>query len=205
MTLETIRYATPDDAPAIQAIYAPYVENTTISFELEPPDVDEMRQRITKTLVTHPWLVYVSPSGELCGYAYATKNRDRLAYQWSVDVSVYVASSGHRQGIGRALYTALFDILRVQGFYNAFAGIALPNDASIGVHRAFGFQPAGVLPMVGYKLGQWRDVSWYSLTLQPYADDPVPPRLTVEIEGTPEVTAALQRGLDLIVSRRTRA
>jgi L-amino acid N-acyltransferase YncA len=203
--METLRYATPDDAPAIQAIYAPYVENTTISFELEPPDVDEVRQRISRTLVTHPWLVYVNPSGELVGYAYATKNRDRLAYQWSVDVSVYIAPSGHRQGIGRGLYTALFDLLRLQGFYNAFAGIALPNDASIGVHRTFGFQPAGVLPMVGYKLGRWTDVSWHSLTLQPYADHPIPPRPTADIQSTPEAAAALQHGLDVIVERRTKA
>jgi L-amino acid N-acyltransferase YncA len=200
--METIRYATPEDAPSIQAIYAPYVENTTISFELEPPDVEEMRQRIAKTLVTHPWLVYVNPAGELVGYAYATKNRDRLAYQWSVDVSVYVAPSGHRKGIARGLYTALFDLLRLQGFYNAFAGIALPNDASIGLHRALGFQPAGVLPMVGYKLGQWRDVSWHSLTLQPHADNPTPPRPTADIQSTPEAAAALQRGLDLIIQRR---
>jgi L-amino acid N-acyltransferase YncA len=202
VSTEALRYAAPDDAPFIQAIYRPYVENTTISFELIPPDVEEMRQRIAKTLVTHPWLVYVNPDGDLIGYAYATKNRDRLAYQWSVDVSVYLAPSGYRQGIGRALYTALFDLLCLQGFYNAFAGIALPNDASIGLHRSFGFQPAGVLPRVGYKLGQWRDVSWHSLTLQPYADHPTPPRPTADIQSTPEAAAALQRGLNLIVQRR---
>ncbi len=202
VTTETIRYATPDDAPAVRAIYAPYVESTVISFELEPPDIDEMRQRISKTLMTHPWLVYISPDGELCGYAYATKNRDRIAYQWSAEVSVYIAIDYHGQGIGRALYTALFDILRVQGFYTAFAGIALPNEASIAMHHACGFQPAGVLPMIGHKFSRWIDVAWYSLTLQPYIDHPAPPRRTAEIEQTPEVRAAFQHGLDVMITRR---
>ncbi len=168
-----IRLAELSDAPALQAIYAPYVTDTTISFEVEVPSVATMRERIAKTLDFHPWLVYEQDDAVI-GYAYAGKHRDRAAYQWSTDVSVYVSPAHQRQGIGRTLYTELFALLRQQGFCNAFAGITLPNEASVGVHSALGFTMIGVYPQVGYKFGQWHDTGWMGLRLQPADHIPTP-------------------------------
>jgi phosphinothricin acetyltransferase len=191
-----IRLITEADADAVQAIYAPYVHNTAISFELEPPDVKEMRHRIRKTLVMYPWLV--CEQGETVGYAYASQHRERAAYQWSVDVAVYAAPQYQRAGVGRGLYTSLFALLRLQGFFNAFAGIALPNDASVGLHMALGFQPIGVYRAVGFKLGKWHDVSWWGLPLQPPHPTPMPPRPLSEIIDKSEATTALNAGLSHI-------
>jgi L-amino acid N-acyltransferase YncA len=170
-----LRIASPADAPAIHAIYAPLVDTTTISFETRDPGVPEMQHRIAATLARYPWLVAVDGSKQLLGYAYAGAHRAREAYQWSVDVSVYVAADAQRLGIGRRLYRALLAVLRAQGFASAYAGIALPNDASIGLHQALGFEPIGVYRNVGYKLGGWRDVGWYQLAL---VNPPVPPAPT---------------------------
>lgn len=159
-----IRLARTEDAAAIRAIYAPYVIDTAISFETEPPSALEMADRIGKTLIGHPWLVD-EHDGAIRGYAYASPHRTRAAYRWSVDVAVYVAQSGHRQGLGRGLYRPLFDILRAQRFHAAYAGITLPNDASVGLHEALGFRPVGVYQRVGYKSGAWRDVGWWELAL----------------------------------------
>ena len=193
----TIRLATEYDAAALQAIYAPYVRQTVISFELEPPDVNEMRGRIHKTLTLFPWLV-CEDDGRILGYAYASKHRERSAYQWSVDVSVYVTQGVHRRGIGSTLYKALFMLLRQQGFYNAFAGIAIPNEASIGLHRALGFQLIGVYPHVGYKLGAWHNVAWLGLELQKPADEPRPPLPIHSIIDKPEAQLALKSDLLLL-------
>ena len=151
-----IRLATPEDAPALQAIYAPIVTGTVISFELEPPTVAEMADRIRKTIPAYPWLV-LERDGRILGYAYAGAHRVRPAYRWSVDVSVYVAEAGRRQGVGRALYERLFVLLRRQGYHAAFAGIALPNPASVALHEAVGFVPLGVYRDVGFKHDQWVD------------------------------------------------
>lgn len=167
-----IRTAHPDDAPAIAAIYAPVVAGTAISFETEPPDAAEMRARIAKTLGAGlPWLV-AEADGVVCGYAYASKHRERAAYQWSVDTTVYVADGRRGQGVGRALYCALLPLLAELGYCQAFAGIALPNAASVGLHEALGFAPLGVYRNVGFKLGQWRDVGWWQRALR--EPDPVP-------------------------------
>lgn len=161
-----IRTAHPDDAPAIAAIYAPVVAGTAISFETEPPDAAEMRARIAKTLGAGlPWLV-AEADGVVCGYAYASKHRERAAYQWSVDTTVYVADGRRGQGVGRALYGALLPLLAGLGYCQAFAGIALPNVASVGLHEALGFAPLGVYRNVGFKLGQWRDVGWWQRALR---------------------------------------
>ena len=106
------------------------------------------------------------------GYAYASRHRDRAAYQWSIDVSVYVRADAHRRGIGRALYAALLRIVVAQGFYNAYAGITLPNPASVGLHESFGFRPVGMYRRVGHKLGAWHDVGWWALDLQPRPASP---------------------------------
>src|SRR5690606_40040690 len=129
-----IRLATEQDAAQIQAIYASIVRETAISFEFDPPTVEEMRQRIRKTFERLPWLVY-EDRGAILGYVYASPHRERAAYQWSVDVSVYVRADARRSGVGRALYTSLFRLLALQGYYNAYAGISLPNPASVSLHE----------------------------------------------------------------------
>ncbi len=162
----TIRIANPDDAPAITEIYAPIVRDTVISFELEAPTIDEMRRRIATTLQSLPWLVSVDAAGNLDGYAYASRHRERAAYRWSVDVTVYVRSDARRQGIAGSLYRSLFDALASLGYYQAFAGIALPNAASVALHESAGFAPAGVYRKVGYKLGAWHNVGWWQRELR---------------------------------------
>lgn len=178
----SIRLANPADAEAILAIYGPIVRETVISFELEPPTVAEMEQRISQTLVRWPWLVVEDGSG-LVGYAYASQHRARAAYQWSVDVSAYVRSDQQRRGVGRTLYRALLTILPLQGYYNAYAGIALPNPASVGLHEAVGFRPVGVYQQVGYKFGAWHDVGWWQLALQGYGEPAGRPLLLAEVQG----------------------
>jgi phosphinothricin acetyltransferase len=159
-----IRIAREDDAAAIRAIYAPIVRDTAISFEDEPPSVAEMACRIRDTLVAYPYLV-AEDGGRLLGYVYASAHRARAAYRWSVDVTAYVAAGARRTGVGRALYRALLGVLTRQGFHSAYAGIALPNDASVALHEAVGFEPVGVYREVGFKHGRWHDVGWWRRAL----------------------------------------
>jgi phosphinothricin acetyltransferase len=169
------RLATAEDAPAIAAIYAPYVRETIISFETEAADAAEIAGRIARIGQQYPWLAAYA-DGRLVGYAYACENRSRLAYRWSVDAAVYLDPSAQRQGIGSGLYRRLFALLGVQGYVNAFAGISLPNAASVALHEAMGFALIGVYRNVGYKLGAWRDVGWWQLALcEPprHASEPV--------------------------------
>ena len=189
-----IRLVTDADAPAVQAIYAPIVRDTPSSFELLAPSAADIAQRIAKTLLRFPWLV-CEQDGTVLGYAYASLHRERAAYQWSVDVSVYVHEQHRGQGIGRALYTSLFAILRAQGFYNVYAGITLPNHGSVALHEAMGMQPLGVYRHVGYKLGAWHDVGWWQGMVQPMAEQPVPPQPVTAIQGTEVWDSLLARGL----------
>lgn len=160
----SIRAATIDDAAAVAEIYRPIVESTTISFEETAPGADEIARRIHETTRTHPWLIAQSGEG-VAGYAYGSRHRERSAYRYSVDVSVYVAQTARRCGIGAALYEALFVRLRELGFHRAFAGIALPNEASIRLHRRCGFEPVGIYKEVGRKFDRWLDVSWWQKAL----------------------------------------
>jgi L-amino acid N-acyltransferase YncA len=161
----TVRVADDGDGEVIAAIYAPYVLETAISFEELPPSGEEMAKRIAETLPTHPFLVF-EENGAVLGYAYAGFHGARAAYRWSANVSAYVAIDAHRQGIGRALYTELFEHLRRQGFHSLFAGITLPNENSIGLHEAMGFTHLGTYREVGYKLGRWHDVGYWRLGLR---------------------------------------
>ena len=169
-----IRVAAEQDAQAVAAIYAPIVRDSTISFEVEPPTSEEMAKRIARTLETHPWLV-AERDGQVIGYAYAGRHRDRAAYRWSVDVTAYVGEGARRMGAGRALYDRLIVILKKQGFHSAYAGIALPNDASVGLHQAVGFKPLGVHKNVGFKHDAWRDVGWWQLELSNKSGTPAEP------------------------------
>jgi phosphinothricin acetyltransferase len=163
-----IRRALPEDVAAIRAVYAPYVESSPASFELEVPGEEEMRRRMAESIC---W--FVSDEG---GYAYASRHRERPAYRWSVDTSVYVAPERRGRGIGSALYDRLLSSLRDLGYVNAYAGITLPNAASVALHESFGYAPVGIYRHVGYKFGRWHDVGWWSLRLVEPPAEPVPPR-----------------------------
>jgi len=169
-----IRFATPDDALEIQAIYAPIVAETTISFEIQPPTVDEVRRRIKTVSVSHPWLVD-ERDGQIVGYAYAGYHRQRPAYRWTAETTVYVGESHRGGGVGRGLYEALIKRLRRQGFRTAVAGIALPNPDSIRLHENMGFRPVGVFSNSGFKMGRWIDTSWWQLDLQELSIPPTVP------------------------------
>ena len=169
-----IRFATPADTPAILETYAPYITHSIITFEYDVPSVAEFAERIRIVQQQLPYLV-AEVDGQIMGYAYASKHRDRMAYQWSVDTSVYVHPDGHRQGIARQLYTTLFELLRRQGYYNVYAGITLPNPKSEAFHSTMGFEPVGIYTNVGYKMGAWHDVVWLQLALKPHQLDPIPP------------------------------
>lgn len=182
----TIRLATEDDAPKILDIYAPIVRETVISFEYEVPSETEMRGRIRSKLDhQYPWLV-MERDGELMGYAYAGRWRDRAAYDWTVETTVYVNSAARRGGVGRTLYRALFAILRLQGFVQAVAGVTLPNDPSVGLHEAVGFVPTGITHNAGYKFGNWHGVAFFELNLQPPPEVPVATRPLSGVVGTPQ-------------------
>ena len=161
----SIRIATLADAPAIQEIYAPYVQDTAITFEMTPPSVQDMRDRMTQILKHYPWLVF-ERDGAVVGYAYSCQHRTREAYRWSVDVAVYVRQGFARLGIGRQLYEELLPMTAALGYANAFAGITLPNASSVGLHEALGFKPIGIYTSVGFKLGAWHDVGWWQLPFQ---------------------------------------
>lgn len=186
-----LRPATSDDAAACAALYAPFVRDTAISFEIEPPTPGEMERRI-RAARDHPWLL--CRAGEtLLGYAYASPHRARPAYRWSVDVSVYGNPEHRRRGVGGALYGALLEILALQGFQRAFAGITLPNPASVALHESCGFTPLGVYRRVGFKRGAWQDVGWWERDLHAASDAPAEPRSFAEIAESPPVEAALTR------------
>ena len=193
----TIRLVTQADAADIAEIYRPFVESTPISFEIEPPDELEIRKRLEGILPAYPWLV-CEQEGRVVGYAYASRHSARAAYQWSVDMSVYVNPDFQRRGIGRGLYVSLAGILKVQGFFNAYAGVALPNPGSVGLHESIGFQAIGVFRNVGYKMGAWHDVGWWELALQPTVAEPAPPLSVDAIQRDSSWPHMLAAGLEYI-------
>jgi len=170
-----VRSASVADAAACAAVYRPYVLDTAITFETEPPDSAEMARRIAAALDTHAWLV-LEDAGHVRGFAYGGPVKARAAYRWSCEVSVYVERGRTRTGAGRLLYTALFERLAQRGFATAIAGMTLPNEASAGLHRALGFAPVGTYRRIGYKLGAWHDVAWMQRDLADTGDPPHEPR-----------------------------
>ncbi len=187
-----LRLATPADADAVAAIYAPYVRETPISFELQPPTAEAMAGRIERTLARTPWVV-AEVDGVVRAYAYAGRFRDRAAYDWTAESTVYVDRALHRSGLGRATMAAVLRVLRLQGFRLVIAGITLPNAGSEGLHRALGFEPVGTFDGVGWKAGRWHGVSFFELELFPCVDgpEPTPIRPLPELLGTPELAAAI--------------
>jgi phosphinothricin acetyltransferase len=178
-----IRHADPDrDAAACAAVYAPFVSGSAASFEDRSPSAEEIAGRIRHYSATHGWLV-AERDGAVVGFAYGCPHRERAAYRWAADVSVYISADHHGGGIGRTLYGALLALLTQQGMQVACAGITLPNEASVALHESFGFEPVGVYRRIGWKAGAWRDVGWWQLELMPASDSPpsepgLPARLT---------------------------
>lgn len=165
MTELRIRDAVPDDAAALAAIYRPFVVDTAVSFELEPPSVAEFLERILHAQSKWAWLV-AERDGRALGYAYGSSFRSRPAYRWSVETSAYVHPEHWGHGVGRALYEELLALLTDKGYCVAYAGITLPNDASVQFHRSLGFHEVGVFRRAGWKFGKWHDVSWWQRQLR---------------------------------------
>jgi len=190
MAMKIIRNVQLSDAAAVSRVYAPFVSDEATSFEIVPPDAAEIADRIREVIPRYPWLVF-ELDGEVLGYAYGSSHRSRAAYQWCVDVSVYLELHLQRRGVGRALYSVLLEILRRQGYANAYAGITLPNPSSMGLHTAMGFSSIGIFSRTGYKFGRWHDVGWMQLRLR---DDSTPSTLLPPeaIFAEPSVESMLQ-------------
>lgn len=181
-----IRIASVSDASTVQKIYAPIVTDTAISFETEVPSVVEIEERIKNTLPQYPWLVCES-DGEVIGFSYASTYRARVAYQWAVEVTVYVGQKFRGQGVGKDLYQALFEILKKQGYRTLVGGITIPNAGSVRVHESFGFRQVAVFKSIGYKMGAWHDVGFWQLELQPYIQSPpAPTPFSQLLDGLPD-------------------
>jgi len=191
-----IRLAVPEDAGAIAAIYAPAVTDLSTSFEIVPPDADEMAKRIATISKRYPWIVS-DDNGTVTGYAYGSTHRVRHAYQWTAEVSAYVRDDYHRRGIGQALYTSLFAILALQGYRTALAGITLPNPASVEFHKAMGFSVLGIFHRIGYKFGIWHDTIWLERALAEYGEAQ-PPQPMAEVQSDPAFAEALASGEKLL-------
>ncbi|SEI46484.1 GNAT family N-acetyltransferase [Frateuria terrea] len=168
-----IRIACAEDAAAVHAIYAPCVTHGVATFETSPPGVPAMRERIATRLAHYPWLVW-EHAGEVLAYAYASRFRERAAYDWIAETSIYVREDARRHGIARHLYGVLLETMRLQGINQAVGVITLPGEASVRIHEAMGFESAGVWRQSGYKLGRWWDVGVWQKTLQAPAQPPAP-------------------------------
>ena len=186
----TTRLATPADGAACAAIYGPYVSGSAVSFELEPPTADEMGARIAKVIAHWPWVV-VEVDGVVRAYAYATRHRERAAYDWTAETTVYVDPEHRARGLGRIAMRALVAVLRLQGFHLLVAGITAPNPGSVRLHQSLGFERIGEFEAIGWKFDGWHGVEFWALELD--AREPVPDPVTPigELAGTPELDAAL--------------
>jgi L-amino acid N-acyltransferase YncA len=186
-----IRIARAEDANAIHAIYAPTITDTAITFETELPGAEAMRQRVLARLQHYPWLVW-EENGDVLAYAYATRFRERAAYDWIAETSIYVHADARRRGIARRLYDVLLDVMRLQGINQAVGVITLPGDVSVALHEAMGFAPAGIWRKAGYKLGQWWDVGVWQKELQPSANPPAAVHAFSSLMESTELHTVLQ-------------
>lgn len=192
MQKKTIRLATEKDSDSILKIYAPYITDTAITFEYKVPGPAEFKERMADIQKMYPWLV-CEIDNKIAGYAYGSSFAKREAYKWSVQYSIYIDPKYQRRNIGKALYYALSEILKLQGFYNAYAGVALPNIKSESLHESFGFKTVAVYHNAGYKLGKWYDVGWYELKLKEHNQPPQEPKSIHEIDNTDEFKEILKR------------
>jgi L-amino acid N-acyltransferase YncA len=196
----TIRLITPADAEEALAVYAPYVLNTAISFEYEVPSVEDFTDKIKKISSQYPWLV-CEYDRSIIGYAYGSMHRDRTAYQWSPESTIYMSEAFHRRGIARILYTSLLSLLRLQGYYSVYAGVLSSNTKSVSFHKATGFEEIGIYKNIGYKLGQWHSNLWFQLFLQEHIVNPPLPKSINEIKHTEDYNTIMQeanRQLEMI-------
>ncbi len=193
-----IRFVTLEDAEAILAIYAEYIVNTGVTFEIEVPTIGQFRERIGRITEQFPWLV-CEIDGEIAGYAYGSKHGERAAYRWSADLSVYINEKYHRRGIATALYKAIMELLRLQGYFTVYAGVSTPNEKSEAFHSAFGFRNLGEFKNVGYKLGLWRGVAWYERPLTEYVAEPVETTAIGVIRQTRDCAEILQQYAEEVV------
>lgn len=194
----TIRIARSEDATAIHAIYAPSVIHGTATFETELPGVAAMRERLVARLAHYPWLVW-EHAGEVLAYAYASRFRERAAYDWTAETSVYVREDAQRHGIARRLYGTLLDAMRLQGLTQAIGVITLPGEASVRLHASMGFESAGVWRQCGYKLGRWWDVGVWQKTLQPSPAQPSPVTPFAVLREHPALRQLLEAATNLRV------
>lgn len=171
---EVIRTAVPEDAQAILSIYEPYIINTAITFETVTIPEAQFKERMARIQTQFPWLVY-EIDGKVVGYAYASYYRERAAFAWDCECSVYVAEEAHRKGIATKLYLELFDRLKAQGYYNVYAFITYPHDSSVELHKKFGFREVGVFSKTGYKMGRWWDLMVMEMALRDFDDEPIKP------------------------------
>lgn len=194
---KNIRLATESDSTSILQIYAPYITDTVITFEYQVPTMTEFSDRIANIKRKYPWLV-CEIKDNIVGYAYASRFREREAYSWSVDFSVYINPQYHRKNIGKALYFALFEILKLQGYYNIYAGVTIPNIKSESLHESFGFKAIGIYQNVGYKFGRWHDVKWYGLKINEHIQSPVKPKSIDEVSNTDEFKTIIEKAEQMI-------
>ncbi|WP_109125525.1 GNAT family N-acetyltransferase [Dyella sp. C11] len=187
-----IRIALADDATAFHDIYTPSVLHGVETFETELPGVDAMRERVVTRLRQYPWIVW-EEDGRVLAYAYASRFRERAAYDWIAETSIYVHPDARRRGIARRLYGAQLDAMRLQGINQAVGVITLPGQSSVTMHESMGFTPAGVWRSSGYKLGQWWDVGVWQLQLQAPENPPRPVVPFAALRETAEWAALLQR------------
>jgi len=194
----TIRFITADDAAAALEVYAPYVLSTAISFEYEVPSVADFRDKIEKITAQYPWLVCTC-GGEIIGYAYGSTHRERKGYQWSPESTVYMKEDHHRKGIARVLYSALFEMLKLQGYYSVYAGVLSTNMKSVAFHKAAGFEEIGLFRNIGYKLGEWHSNLWLQYSLRDHLlEEPGTPVSVCELmhtESFKKIMAEANRGL----------
>jgi phosphinothricin acetyltransferase len=175
----TVRPARPDDAAGVREVYAPFVRNSPVTFRTEVPSVEAVAAEIreTRDADAYPWYVAAADAGNgVVGYAYASRLRDRAAYRWTAETSVYVAPDAHRGGIGTRLYDRLLGTLRRQRYCSAYAAVATPNPESVAFHEACGFERVGTFPASGFKLGEWHDVVWYHRRLRDPEGKPAAPK-----------------------------
>ncbi len=188
----SIRLIRDSDVAAVLDIYKPYVLDTAISFEYDPPSEQEFFERIKTIASEYPWLVCLEGE-KIVGYAYASRHRARTAYDWSAESTVYMLEVHQRRGLARILYETVFEILRLQGFFNVYAGITLPNEKSVGFHRALGFKEIGTYKNIGYKFGQWHDTYWVQLSLAEHIQAPSFPKKMNEISDTAVFESILKK------------
>jgi phosphinothricin acetyltransferase len=191
-----IRLASAGDSEAILEIYSPYIINTSVTFEIEVPPLAEFRERIRNISEVYPWII-CEIDGGIAGYAYAAGHHERAAYQWAVNLSVYIGEDYKRKGLGSVLYATLFDILEHLGYFTGLACVTRPNPQSEKFHESFGFRTVGIYHHVGFKLGRWHDVVWYEAPIKEPVPEPLQP-LAIKNAPAGAINAILLRKAGLL-------